>query len=157
MDGIAVSCGVGHRHGSDPVSLWLWCRLAAAAPIRPLPWELPYATCAALKSQKKKKRKRKILRSSVKTLGRKWLWRDRIKKDWNAPSLIIAANYNQLLNNLQQNKTANYQKRYPAPEDKEEAALGQCQEQLGDISYPNPAGWGAYRLVSNYHRGSAWK
>ena len=29
--------------------LWLWCRLAAAAVIRPLAWELPYATGVALK------------------------------------------------------------------------------------------------------------
>ena len=36
--------------------LWLWCRPAAAAPIRPLAWELPYTTGAALKSQKKKKK-----------------------------------------------------------------------------------------------------
>ena len=28
---IAVSCGEGHRCGLDPLSLWLWCRLAAAA------------------------------------------------------------------------------------------------------------------------------
>ena len=27
----------------DLVLLWLWCRLAAAAPILPLSWELPYA------------------------------------------------------------------------------------------------------------------
>ena len=27
--GVAVSCGVGHRQGSDPVLLWLWRRLAA--------------------------------------------------------------------------------------------------------------------------------
>ena len=33
---VAVSCGVGHRLGSDPALLWLWHRLAAAAPIRPL-------------------------------------------------------------------------------------------------------------------------
>ena len=26
----------GHRHGSDPTLLWLWCRLAAVAPIRHL-------------------------------------------------------------------------------------------------------------------------
>ena len=44
-----MSCGVGHRHGSDPVLLWLWHRLAAVAPIKP-----PYAMGAALKSQKKK-------------------------------------------------------------------------------------------------------
>ena len=31
---IAVSCGVGHRHSSDWVLLWLWHRLAAAALIQ---------------------------------------------------------------------------------------------------------------------------
>ena len=29
-----MSCGVGHRHGSDPALLWLWCRLVAKALIR---------------------------------------------------------------------------------------------------------------------------
>ena len=33
--------------------LWLWCRLAAAAPIQPLAGELPYAAGAALKRKKK--------------------------------------------------------------------------------------------------------
>ena len=32
----AMSCGVGHRHGSDLVLLWLWRRPAATALIRPL-------------------------------------------------------------------------------------------------------------------------
>ena len=41
--GIAVSCGVGHRRSSDLALPWLWHRLAAAAPIGPLPWEPPYA------------------------------------------------------------------------------------------------------------------
>ena len=50
-----MSCGVGHRRGSDPALLWLWCRLAATALIRPLAWELPYAMGAALKRQKEKK------------------------------------------------------------------------------------------------------
>ena len=36
----------------------LWCRPAAAAPIRLLAWELPYAAGTALKSKKKKKKKR---------------------------------------------------------------------------------------------------
>ena len=31
--GIAVSWGVGHRRGSDPTLLCLWCRLEAGAPI----------------------------------------------------------------------------------------------------------------------------
>ena len=48
--GIAMSCGVGHRSGSALALLWLW--LAAVAPIRPLAWELPYATGSALKSEK---------------------------------------------------------------------------------------------------------
>ena len=33
-------------------ALILWCRLAAAAPIQPLAWELPYAAGAALKKPK---------------------------------------------------------------------------------------------------------
>ena len=59
------SCGVGCRHGSDPALLWLWRRLVAIAPIRPLAWEPPYAVGAAqeiattttttTKRQKKKK------------------------------------------------------------------------------------------------------
>ena len=38
------------------VLLWLWCRSAAMALIRPLAWELPYAAGAALKKKKKKKK-----------------------------------------------------------------------------------------------------
>ena len=33
----------------DPALLWLWCRLAATAPIPPLAWELPYAAPVAIK------------------------------------------------------------------------------------------------------------
>ena len=51
------SCGVGCRCGSDPALLWLWCRLAAVALIRPLAWEAPYAASAALRSKIKKKKK----------------------------------------------------------------------------------------------------
>ena len=47
-----MSCGVSHRHNSDPLLLWLWCRLAATAPIGPQVWEPP---CAASAAQKKKK------------------------------------------------------------------------------------------------------
>ena len=36
----------------DPALLRLWCRPAAAALIRPLDWELPYTTGAALKRKK---------------------------------------------------------------------------------------------------------
>ena len=41
----------------DPALLWLWCRLAAVALIRPLAWEPPYAPGMALKSKKKKRKK----------------------------------------------------------------------------------------------------
>ena len=54
-----MSCGVGHRHGLDPELLWLWCRLAATAPIGPLAWELQYAAGAALKNKIKSFRKLK--------------------------------------------------------------------------------------------------
>jgi len=51
---IAMSCGVGHSLGSDPVLVGLWCRLAATAPIQHLGWEHPYASCVTLKRQKTK-------------------------------------------------------------------------------------------------------
>jgi len=44
-----VSCGVGCRRGLDPALLWLQCRLADAALILPLAWELPYGASVALK------------------------------------------------------------------------------------------------------------
>ena len=47
-----MNCGVGHRRGLDLALLWLWHRPAAVAPIRPLSWEPPYATGAALKKRK---------------------------------------------------------------------------------------------------------
>ena len=66
-----MSCGVGRRHGSDPMFLWLWCRLAATAPIRPLAWEPPYAAGAAQEKtkKKKKKKKKKKLKLSLMQLG----------------------------------------------------------------------------------------
>ena len=50
-----MNFGAGRRHGLDMALLWLWYRLAAAAPIAPLAWDPPYAVGAALKRQKKKK------------------------------------------------------------------------------------------------------
>ena len=49
-----MSCCVGCRHSSDLVLLWLWCRPASTALIRPQAWEPPYATSVALKRQKTK-------------------------------------------------------------------------------------------------------
>ena len=57
-----MSCGVGRRRGLDPMLLWLWRRLAATAPIRPLAWEPPYDAGVAqemAKRQKKKKERKK--------------------------------------------------------------------------------------------------
>ena len=39
-----MSCGIGHRCGSDPMLLWLWHKMAAVAPIQPLAWEPPFAS-----------------------------------------------------------------------------------------------------------------
>ena len=57
--GVAVSCSVGRRRGLDPALLWLWCRPAYTAPIRPLAWESPYAAGAAQEMGKRQKTKTK--------------------------------------------------------------------------------------------------
>ena len=54
---VAVSDGIGHRCGSDPMLLWLWCRLVTTAPIGPVAWEPPYAMGAALKKKTKDQKK----------------------------------------------------------------------------------------------------
>ena len=51
--GVAVSCGVGCRCGSDPTLLWLWRRLVATAPIGPLAWEPPICLGSGPRSGKK--------------------------------------------------------------------------------------------------------
>ena len=51
-----MSCGVCRRQGTDPTLLWQRNRLAAAAPIQPLAWELIHATGEALKSKNKKQK-----------------------------------------------------------------------------------------------------
>ena len=48
-----MTFSVGCRHGSDPLLLWLWHRLAAIAPILPLAWEPPYAVGVVLKTYTK--------------------------------------------------------------------------------------------------------
>ena len=60
-----MSCDVGHRRGSDPVLLWLWCRPVAVAPIGPLAWELLHAEGVALKRQRER--------------AKKYSWRERQK------------------------------------------------------------------------------
>ena len=51
-------CGVGHRHGLDPMLLRLWCRPAATTLIQPLTWEPRYAVGVALKKTKDQKKKK---------------------------------------------------------------------------------------------------
>ena len=65
-----MSCGVGHRRGSDPALLWPWRRPAAIAPIQPLSWEPPYAAGAApeiAKRQKTNKQTNKQTKNSGET------------------------------------------------------------------------------------------
>ena len=51
-----MSCGIGCRHSSDMVLLWLCCRPAAVALIHPLARELSYAAGLALGEKKRKKK-----------------------------------------------------------------------------------------------------
>ena len=44
---------------------WLWCRPAAAALIRPLAWEPPYAASVALRKTKKKEKRNRIQSSNL--------------------------------------------------------------------------------------------
>ena len=57
-----MSCGVGHRRGSDPKLLWLCRRLVAIALIRPLAWEPPYAVGVA---QEKAKRQKNLVKKKL--------------------------------------------------------------------------------------------
>ena len=60
-----MTCGVGHRCGSDLELLWLWRRLAAVALTGPLAWEPLYATGVALKRQKTKQNKKQKQKNNV--------------------------------------------------------------------------------------------
>ena len=57
-----MSGGVGCRHSLDLVLLWLWQRPVATAPFRPLAWEPPYITGAALEKTKKKEKEKIIFK-----------------------------------------------------------------------------------------------
>ena len=54
-----MSCGVGHRRGSNLALLWLWHSPVATAPIGPLAWKPLHAIGGALKRTKDKKNKTK--------------------------------------------------------------------------------------------------
>ena len=70
-----MSYSVDHRLGSDLALLWLWCRLAAVAPMGLLAREHPYAAVAVLKSKNK-------TRKGISDVSKKWqntLGEERVK------------------------------------------------------------------------------
>ena len=74
-----MSCGIGHRPGSDPMLLWLWRRPTATALIGPLAWEPPYAESTALEKTKTNKQTkipismvRLALMTGIKNPGMHW-------------------------------------------------------------------------------------
>ena len=60
-----MSCGVGHRHGSDSALLWLWCTLASTAPIGPLAWEPICHGCSPEKKKEKEKERENNTASNI--------------------------------------------------------------------------------------------
>ena len=64
-----MSCCVGCSYSLDPALQWLWCRLAATAPIQPLAWEPPNAASTALKRQKERKEGREDGRREEMNIG----------------------------------------------------------------------------------------
>jgi len=82
-----MSRGVGCRCGLDPALLWLWCRLAATALIRPLAWEPPYAMEVA---QEMAKIKIKIKINKIKNKNNKF-W-EGVEK--SKPSCTVGGNVN---------------------------------------------------------------
>ena len=69
-----MSCGVDYRCGPDLMLLWLWRRLAAAAPFQPLAWEPPYAVDAALKSIKREREREREREKELLILYSKYFW-----------------------------------------------------------------------------------
>ena len=66
--------GVGYRCSLDPVLLWLWHRLAAAALIWPLAWEPSHAARAAQEMAKKTKKKKMRAEPTVFGAMQQELW-----------------------------------------------------------------------------------
>ena len=52
--GVAASCGIDYRYGSDLLLPWLWCKPAAASLIQPLAQEPPYAAGVAIERYKER-------------------------------------------------------------------------------------------------------
>ena len=72
-----MGCGAGRRCSLDPALLWLWCRLAAVALIRPLAWEPPHAEGSGPRKRQKDEKRRVSLRNYHKKLPSKcWVTAD---------------------------------------------------------------------------------
>ena len=59
-----MSCGMALKCSLDPALLWQWYRPAAVALIRPLAWELPYATSKTVKNKNKNKKQNQKTRNA---------------------------------------------------------------------------------------------
>ena len=59
----SVTCGVGHRRGSDPELLWPWHRLEATAPTGPL--GLGTSICHGRGSKKRERQKERKERNAL--------------------------------------------------------------------------------------------
>ena len=73
-----MSWGV-RRHNLDLMLLWLWCRVAAVAPIWLLAWEPPYASGVALKGKKQKRKKEFCLRCYILTCFFNGFYQNKVK------------------------------------------------------------------------------
>ena len=99
----AISCGVGHRQGSDPTLLWLWCRLAAVALVWPLALELPCATGPALKKKKSLNSYcspvtvQHVERWVVGTRKSDFIWKARRRRRWGTRTVISKLQFRLLL------------------------------------------------------------
>ena len=77
--------------------LWLWCGPAAAAPIRPLAWELSYAAGVALKKKTQKNKVALTIRSNLEVrkfisgLAIQWLNRVSTLVDFSAVFLAFSS------------------------------------------------------------------
>ena len=67
--GLALSCVVVRRRGSDSALLWPWHMPVATALVQTLTWAFPYVVGQALKSKRKrkerKKKKKKKIRATI--------------------------------------------------------------------------------------------
>ena len=79
-----MSCGVGCKHGLDLTLLWLWHSPVATALIRPLAWEPPCATGAALEKAKRHTHTQNKINVCVLGTGRRG---GNLEKQWGSEEI----------------------------------------------------------------------